>query len=110
MATSMLGPMFWHACADARAIGMFHVRGMAKSMLGPMFWHACADARAIGRFPCSRVCMLIHVLGPMFWHACSMPVQREGRAQLRAAWDYSLVRVAAPTCWQTCERCGLEKD
>ena len=68
----------------------------ASSEHGPMTKLTCADARARTYVLASRVCMLIHVLGPMFWHACSMPVQREGRAQLRAAWDYSLVRVAAP--------------
>ena len=47
----------------------------------------CADARARTYVLASRVCMLIRVLGPMFWHACSMPVQREGRAQLRAAFS-----------------------
>ena len=67
---------------------------MAKSMLGPMFWHACADARARTDVLASRVCMLIHVLGPMFWHACSMPVQREGRAQLR------VLHFPAQMCWQ----------
>ena len=54
---------------------------------------ACADARARTYVLASRVCMLIRVLGPMFWHACSMPVQREGRAQLR------VLHFPAQMCW-----------